>query len=144
MSDDMTACPDRLPASQAQRGQAGAESLALNRLPTLQRNALRKLFNRAEFSPAEVAELGYRRLQQAEGIGNKGLSAISTWLRDYGFELSPPEGQAAARPQSRTQRNIELAVRLLQNHGFVVQGGEGACATDHSLSSEGGKSPHVG
>lgn len=140
MSDDMTACPEGLPASQAQRGQTAAEALALNRLPTLQRNALRKLFNRPEFSPAEVAELGYRRLQQAEGIGNKGLSAISAWLRDYGFELSPPEGQAAARPQSRTQRNIELAVRLLQNHGFVVQGGEGQRIADHPFSIEAGKS----
>lgn len=38
-------------------------------LPTLQRNALRKIFDRHEFSPEEVALFGYRRLQQAEGIG---------------------------------------------------------------------------
>src|SRR5574343_1003742 len=87
---------------------------AMNLLPTLQRNALRKIFDRHDFTPEEVAMLGYRRLQQAEGIGNKGLAAITEWLQRYGFDLKPPE--VATNPQQslpkRMRRNIESAVRL--------------------------------
>lgn len=92
------------------------------RLPTLQRNALRKIFDRHEFSPEEVALLGYRRLQQAEGIGSKGLQAIAAWLAVYGFELKAPEPPDAARPPvpKRQRRSIEQAVRLLRNHGYEV------------------------
>lgn len=91
-------------------------------LPTLQRNALRKIFDRHEFSPEEVAQLGYRRLQQAEGIGSKGLQAITAWLAAYGFELKPPELPDAVRPAvpKRQRRSIEQAVRLLRNHGYEV------------------------
>jgi hypothetical protein len=99
--------------------------LAANQLPTLQRNALRKIFDRHEFSPEEVAMLGYRRLQQAEGIGNKGLAAITEWLRGHGFELKPPElaGNSKQFQPKRMRRNIESAVRLLRTHGYVVQQG---------------------
>ena len=67
--------------------------------------------------------LGYRRLQQAEGIGNKGLKAITEWLGLHGFELKPPEVAAIPRqpPPKRMRRNIESAVRLLRTHGYVVQ-----------------------
>lgn len=95
---------------------------AANQLPTLQRNALRKIFDRPGFSPEEVAQLGYRRLQQAEGIGNKGLVAITTWLRQYGFELKPPEPQAPGKGPlpKKTRRSIEQALRLLRTHGYEV------------------------
>lgn len=95
---------------------------ALQRLPTLQRNALRKIFDRHEFLPEEVVQLGYRRLQQAEGIGTKGLAAIADWLRAYGFELQPPPSSEAARPPvaRKTRRSIEQAVRLLRTHGYDV------------------------
>ena len=53
-------------AGEPRRRRADA-TLPAGSLPTLQRNALRKIFDRPEFSPAEVAELGYRRLQQADG-----------------------------------------------------------------------------
>lgn len=91
-------------------------------LPTLQRNALRKIFDRHEFSPEEVALLGYRRLQQAEGIGSKGLLAIAAWLAAYGFELKPPEENPAARAvvPRKQRRSIEQAVRLLRHHGYEV------------------------
>jgi len=96
---------------------------AVKRLPTLQRNALRKIFDRVEFSPEEVAALGYRRLQQAEGIGQKGLTTITAWLKDYGYELEPvPVPQPKERTGTRkVRRNIEYAMRLLRTHGYVVQ-----------------------
>lgn len=67
--------------------------------------------------------LGYRRLQQAEGIGNKGLAAITDWLGLHGFELKPPEVAGISRQPlpKRIRRNIESAVRLLRTHGYVVQ-----------------------
>lgn len=95
----------------------------LSRLPTLQRNALRKLFDRAEFSPDEVAGLGYRRLQQAEGIGQKGLGTILAWLREYGYELmpEPPNATPGRRVSRRDQRDLASAMRILRAHGYVVQ-----------------------
>ena len=110
MVDDSSDCPDSAAAG------------AMNRLPTLQRNALRKVFDRPEFTPAEVAALGYRRLQQAEGIGQKGLQSISAWLQSCGYELKPPEAAAGEQKlPGRTRRNIEQAVRLLRTHGYSIQ-----------------------
>lgn len=107
-------------ADKPSNGSDSAAARAMNCLPTLQQNTLRKIFDRPEFSPAEVAALGYRRLQQAEGIGQKGLQAISAWLQAHGCELKPqtPEGQ---RLPGKTRRNVEQAVRLLQAHGYRIQ-----------------------
>jgi hypothetical protein len=100
----------------------GASTGALNRLPTLQRNALRKIFDRVEFTPAEVAALGWRRLQQAEGVGQKGLQAIGAWLKEYGYELQPPETPDRDKLlPGKTRRNIEQAVRLLRTHGYLIR-----------------------
>lgn len=95
----------------------------MNKLPTLQRNALCKIFDRPEFKPEEVAALGYRRLQQAEGIGQKGLAEITAWLNSHGFELKAVEPPAAISqpPQEKARKNIEQAVRLLRTHGYIVQ-----------------------
>ena len=114
MVDDSSDCPD------------GAAAGAMNRLPTLQRNALRKVFDRPEFTPAEVAALGYRRLQQAEGIGQKGLQSIGAWLQSCGYELKPPEAVAGEQKlPGKTRRTIEQAVRLLRTHGYSIrQAGE--------------------
>ena len=110
MVDDSSDCP------------YGAADGAMHRLPTLQRNALRKLFDRPEVTPAEVSALGYRRLQQAEGIGQKGLQAIGAWLQSCGYELKPPEAAASEQKlPGRTRRNIEQAVRLLRTHGYSIQ-----------------------
>lgn len=96
-----------------------AEAMAL--LPTLQRNALRKIFDRHDFLPADVASLGYKRLQQAEGIGCKGLEAITAWLQRYGYELTPPPANAAPAPVTKRVRlSVERAMRLLQMHGYEV------------------------
>jgi hypothetical protein len=120
----MTDCPPfSAPASLSEEQAVFSLNSAVRQLPTLQRNALRKIFDRHEFSPEEVASLGYRRLQQAEGIGHKGLAAIAEWLHSHGFELKPPD--VVANPMSpipkRMRRNIESAVRLLRTHGYVVQ-----------------------
>lgn len=105
----------------------------LGRLPTLQRNALRKLFDRPEFTPEEVAKLGYRRLQQAEGIGQKGLTTIQAWLRDYGFEVQPdpPALRRGGKRLSRRQlKDLDSAMRVLQAHGYIVQRTEDKPALD--------------
>jgi len=95
----------------------------MNKLPTLQRNALCKIFDRPEFKPEEVAALGYRRLQQAEGIGQKGLAEITAWLNSHGFELKAIEPPVVtSQPlQKKARKNIEQAVRLLRTHGYIVQ-----------------------
>lgn len=124
MADELNDCPfppDDAAATVASR--PGHAARPMDKLPTLQRNALCKIFDRPEFSPEEVASLGYRRLQQAEGIGQKGLSEIGNWLRAYGFELSQPgpENPARTPASKKTRMNIVSAVRLLRTHGYVVQ-----------------------
>jgi hypothetical protein len=102
----------------------GAMSLPPDkRLPTLQRNALRKIFERHDFSPDEVFMLGYRRLQQSEGIGQKGIETITRWLKDYGFELLPQVGPDTKRVsgQQRNRRKIDHAMQLLRANGYVVR-----------------------
>lgn len=123
MDDDMTECRVTKPEHAGKpRRRRTSSTLPAGSLPTLQRNALRKIFDRLEFSPAEVAELGYRRLQQADGIGNKGLAEIAEWLHHHGFELKRPE---AAQPNQnvprKSRQSIEFAVRLLRTHGYTVQ-----------------------
>lgn len=87
-------------------------------LPTLQRNALRKLLERPDFTPAEVAELGFRRLQLARGLGCKGLHTVLAWLRHHGYELEP--FPARSSNADRRSRRIQHAIHLLQSAGFVV------------------------
>lgn len=110
---------------------AGSAGACL-RLPTLQRNALCKLFDRPSFTPEEVAALGYRRLQQAEGVGQKGLDTILAWLLDYGFELQspPPRPVAPREPGAASRRNLEGAMRLLRINGYGVHRLDGGTDTD--------------
>lgn len=90
-------------------------------LPTLQRNALRKIFERPNFTPEEVARLGYRRLQQAEGLGRKGLENIVAWLGSYGYELTLPVNAAPASDSlSLKPKKLESALRVLRTNGYVV------------------------
>lgn len=124
MADDMSDCPSagEIETEMPWRP-AVAAAAAMNELPTLQRNALRKIFDRPQFTPDEVAALGYRRLQQAEGIGSKGLASITEWLRVHGHELKVPP-QPTSEPQApprKSRRTIEMAVRLLRTHGYEVQ-----------------------
>lgn len=111
----------------------GSDDLPLKRLPTLQRNALRKLFDRNEFTPEEVAALSYRRLQQAEGIGQKGLDTIAAWLQEYGFQLAIPE---ISQPDSEknlsrsAKKSLEAAIRMLRTHGYEIHRAAGADGKD--------------
>jgi hypothetical protein len=103
---------------------ASAEATAdARRLPTLQRNALRKLLNRPEFTPEEVFELGYRRIQRAEGIGEKGLQCVLSWLKAHDLELQPPAPppDLSLKLPAEVKRNINGAVRLLRTHGYRVR-----------------------
>jgi GNAT superfamily N-acetyltransferase len=91
-------------------------------LPTPARHALCKLFGRAEFTAEEVFALGYRRLQRAEGIGQKSLQAIIDWLAQHGLALAPPalpEGPPDDLPAALRQ-SIDGAVLLLRSHGYRV------------------------
>ena len=89
-----------------------------NQLPTLQMNALRKLLSRPEFTPEEVAALGYRKLKKAEGIGNKGLENIVQWLHRFGLEVA---GDPPATAKPARARRLEQALTLLQANGYTVQ-----------------------
>ena len=102
--------------------QARPAGLVRGALSTQQKNALRKIFNRQLFSPEDVAQLGYRRLQQAEGIGRKGLQAISDWLLQYGLELTPPEQPPSPRRggAKKAVRSVAQAMRLLRALGYEV------------------------
>lgn len=120
MADEMSDCP---PGSKPDERPVTTAPAAMNELPTLQRNALRKIFDRPQFTPEEVAALGYRRLQQAEGIGAKGLSAIADWLKAHGHQLPlpPPTVGVPSDVPKKTRRTIEMALRLLRTHGYEVQ-----------------------
>jgi len=90
-------------------------------LPTLQRNALCKIFGRADFSPEEVAALGHRRLQQAEGIGSKGLATIIHWLAAHGQPLTATRtGKFRPTPRSCGNQDVERAIKLLRQRGYTV------------------------
>jgi hypothetical protein len=95
----------------------------LSKLPTLQRNALRRLFNRPDFTPEEVAAVGYRRILQAEGIGTKGIATILSWLREYGYDLQPdlPPQKTAGSQGRYSQQRLRTALRVLRNCGYIVQ-----------------------
>lgn len=125
MAEEMSDCPAETDERGALPGSGARGARPMDKLPTLQRNALCKIFDRPEFTPDEVAALGYRRLHQAEGIGQKGLSEITAWLKAWGYELRPPEAETGPRQQAlkKTRKNIELAVRLLRTHGYLVQQG---------------------
>lgn len=91
-------------------------------LPTLQRNALSKIFDRTEFSPEEVARLGIRRLRLADGIGQKGIRIIHEWLAAHGHELAPEPAPARRAPRRADPGGWTLqgAMRLLRRHGYEI------------------------
>ncbi|WP_412479472.1 hypothetical protein [Azonexus sp. IMCC34839] len=92
-------------------------------LPTTQRNALCRHFERADFTPEEVAALGRRRLARLEGIGNKGLSVIEVWLAGQGVVLAEPvENPSTLR--RRMESRLARAASLLRAHGYEVEPGQ--------------------
>ena len=115
------ASPGEAPSPEVRSPSIGSSTVAA--LPTLQRNALRKLLDRPDFTPAEVAELGFRRLQLARGLGCKGLDNVLAWLRYHGHELEPLPTRSG--DVERRNRRIQQAIHLLRSQGFIVlPGGE--------------------
>jgi hypothetical protein len=94
-----------------------------HQLPTMQRNALSRIFNRPDFTPGEVARLGRQRLARAEGIGLKGLATIIQWLRRHGHEPAIDARRPRSpdmTPPAQGSRKVEKALRVLQSHGYQV------------------------
>lgn len=82
------------------------------------RNALRKVFDRPDFTPGEVALLGHRRLERADGIGQKGMATIIEWLRCHGYELAGDTLGAQLRNPAispKEVKKLEKAMRVLRD-----------------------------
>lgn len=118
---------------------------AMAALPTLQRNAMRKLLQRPAFTPEDVARVGHQRLRQAEGVGQKGLGIILAWLREHGCEPHAPgnEGIHDARKAARERSRLEAALRIVRTHGYVAyrrrdarEGGEAAASSCPRAAAE--------
>ncbi|MBK1679011.1 hypothetical protein [Rhodocyclus tenuis] len=117
MDKDLSAC---CPSTPSAGGGEARVPQAATALPTLQRNALCKIFGRSGFSPEEVAALGHRRLQQAEGIGSKGLATIILWLEAHGYPLTRARPAALRQNLRKCSPDIEQAISLLRRHGYTV------------------------
>jgi len=86
-------------------------------------NALRRLLNKAEIKPTDVAQLGLARLERAPGLGAKGLQRVLVWLEQHGYELRPAakvERPGTSR-QGRVHRRLEQAQHLLEQWGWQVK-----------------------
>ena len=121
------ATPETTSAGSSTGDPPACEVPAYWQLPTMQRNALRKVFDRRDFTPGEVAGLGHRRLERAEGIGRKGLATIIEWLRCQGYELDVDARGSQSRDLVTARRQVkklEKAMRVLQTHGYTVLKGE--------------------
>ena len=94
-------------------------SVELSRRET---NVLRRLLNRAEFTPQDVARLGLDRLQSAQGLGVKGLANVLSWLAGQGYDLRPQvTGEALESDRrDRLKRRLEQAQYLLEQWGWQV------------------------
>ena len=90
------------------------------KLGTLQRNALCRLFGRKDFTPQEVADLDYAFVEQLPKIGKKGIEAIRSWLRGYGYDLNNPPIAQEKYIDKRLRLRLDLAQRLLVRHGYRV------------------------
>jgi len=88
-----------------------------------ERNVLRRLLNRAEFKPQDVARLGVARLESAQGLGAKGLTHVLAWLTAQGYCLRPavPGDTRESGRQERIKRRLEHAQQLLEQWGWQVK-----------------------
>jgi GNAT superfamily N-acetyltransferase len=86
-------------------------------------NVLRRLLNRAEVRPLDVAQLGVTRLESAQGLGKKGLEHVLAWLDAEGYSLRTPESVDARESgrQDRIKRRLEQAQLLLEQWGWQVR-----------------------
>ena len=117
------ATPETTSAGSSTGDPPACEVPAYWQLPTMQRNALRKVFDRRDFTPGEVAGLGHRRLERAEGIGQKGMATIIDWLRCQGYELADDTRSARSRDLASSPKEVsklQKAMRVLQTHGYTI------------------------
>lgn len=94
-------------------------------------NVLRRLLNRAEFKPQDIAHLGLARIASAPGLGEKGLQNVLAWLAEQGFELRTEATDEHSHRRQRLDRRLENAQHLLETWGWQVhkpdlQSGEAA------------------
>lgn len=90
-------------------------------------NALRRLLNRAEFGPQDVARIGAAHLELTPGLGEKGLAHVLAWLEAEGYCLRPSlaaNGRESGR-QERLKRRLAQAQDLLEEWGWQVKQPEG-------------------
>jgi hypothetical protein len=85
-----------------------------------ERNVLRRLLNRAEFKPQDIAQLGIARLESAEGLGVKGLTNVLDWLATNGYPLTPTSTRTGEDALRKDRINRRLAVLLLPSALFPV------------------------
>jgi hypothetical protein len=83
-------------------------------------NVLRRLLNRPEIRPQDVARLGLARLESAQGLGVKGREHVLDWLGGHGFNLRPPDSGKLPK-HDRINRRLEQAQHLLEQWGWQVK-----------------------
>jgi len=89
------------------------------KLSTRQSNALKNHLNQDTFTPAEVAKISYRELVHISGIGEKSIQLIRLWLRQYGYDLTPPKRLQESH-SDRITKQLEIAKRKLSKYGYAV------------------------
>jgi hypothetical protein len=93
-------------------------------------NALRRLLNKAEFGPQDVARIGVAHLESAPGLGEKGLAHVLAWLEAEGYCLQSSSfgNSRDTGRQDRINRRLEQAQHLLEQWGWQVKRPEGGDA----------------
>jgi hypothetical protein len=91
-------------------------------LPTRQKNALRILLDKPNFTPEEIASIDYRTLERAPGVGKNSVAIIGAWLRSHGQELKGLPVAAVNQREVQRQRKLERAIDYLHWHGYEVHG----------------------
>jgi hypothetical protein len=90
-------------------------------LPTRERNALRGLFDKPEFSVDEVLAVDYRVIRRLPGVGPKGIEHIRQWIESHGRRpVHWPQNKTAHGLPAATLQRLESAARLLRRHGYEV------------------------
>ncbi|MBS1154573.1 MAG: hypothetical protein H6R07_497 [Proteobacteria bacterium] len=89
-------------------------------LPTRQRNALRILLEKSNFTPEDVAGLSYRRLLKSPGIGRKGMTIIRAWLAESFLDLADLPAERQTTKNHVESKRLQNAIHILESHGYEV------------------------
>lgn len=92
----------------------------LDNLPTRQRNALRILLEKSDFTPEDVAGLSYRRLLKSPGIGRKGMILIRAWLAESLLDLADLPSERQTPKNHGDSKRLQNAIHILESHGYEV------------------------